>query len=77
VITSDGSYQLTTYKPDDGALVGNHKVSVAIPLGSETGPATVSPIPQRYASAESSGLAFEVKAGEENRIDLKLTTAPP
>jgi hypothetical protein len=77
VIAADGSYQLTTYQPDDGALVGSHKVSVAIPLGSETAPAAASPIPQRYSSAESSGLTFEVKAGEENRIDLKLTTAPP
>lgn len=77
VIAADGSYTLTTYQPDDGALVGRHKVSVAIPLGSETASAQASPIPQRYMSADSSGLAFEVKAGEENRIDLKLTTAPP
>jgi hypothetical protein len=77
VIGSDGAYQLTTYKPDDGALVGHHKVSVAIPEGSETRPTRSIVIPRRYMSAESSGLTFEVKAGAENRIDLKLTTAPP
>jgi hypothetical protein len=27
-IGSDGRYTLTTYKPDDGALVGHHKVTI-------------------------------------------------
>jgi hypothetical protein len=60
VIGADGSYQLTTYKPDDGALVGHHKISVAIPEGSETRSArAIAAIPRRYMSAESSGLTFE------------------
>jgi hypothetical protein len=78
VIGSDGSYRLTTYEPDDGALVGLHKISVAIPEGSETRSARAAvAIPRKYMSPESSGLTFDVKAGVENQVDLQLTSAPP
>jgi hypothetical protein len=32
----DGSFQLTTYKPDDGALPGDYKVSVTYQEGDKT-----------------------------------------
>lgn len=78
VIEPDGTYRLSTYRPDDGALVGRHKVSVAIPEGSETRSVRAAvAIPPRYMSPESSGLTFEVLAGTENQADWKLTSAPP
>ena len=77
IIGPSGEFRLSTYHTDDGALVGHHKVSVSIPDDRElnTKP-TIAGIPRRYMSAESSGLVAEVKAGEENVVDLKLTSAP-
>jgi hypothetical protein len=80
-IQTDGSYELTTYSAGDGAAVGRHQVLV-IPrptqivdeLAEEKNEAKgISPIPNKYGSASTSGLVCEVKSGEVNdyTIDLK------
>ena len=61
----------------DGAIVGVHKVSVCPPVLRDGDPQPMTlevPIPVRYNNPESSGLEFEVKAGEDNGFDLILTT---
>ena len=82
IIQSDGTFALGTYEKADGALVGMHKVTV-VAQGSSNRPnfdsdnvrqsASASPIPVQYANPTSSGLTFEVKAGEVNHptFDLK------
>lgn len=76
VINQDGSFVVGTYEADDGAQVGTHNVTVvAIPLGEgeKPAPGTV-PIPPKYSTAKSSGLTIDVKAGEDNFKELKLSS---
>lgn len=54
----------------DGAIVGAHNVRVQEPMGQSW------IVPARYADAASSGLTAEVKSGQDNSIDFKLTTKP-
>jgi hypothetical protein len=73
-ISSDGTFKLSTYSVDDGAIVGENKVAVFVGTSSELdNPPTVkSPIPERYSSASTSGLSFEVKARTTNEFSIAL-----
>ena len=83
-IQSDGSFELGTFTSSDGALVGLHGVSVtafAAPQGmpdydndGAISKPPAAPIPGRYTSADSSGLTFEVKAGETNHAEIDLAS---
>lgn len=76
VVQADGSFKLTTNKPDDGAPVGDFKVLVIEtgrkPLpggdGSTLAPSIVDP---RYADASTSGLTAKVTPGT-NQLTLTL-----
>lgn len=74
-LNPDGSFILTTYGNEDGAIVGKHKVAV-VPLQSESEsnepPPGYVPVPSRYQNPVSSGLEVDVKSGEENVFDLEL-----
>lgn len=75
-IQTDGTYELSTYTPGDGAPIGGHKVAV-IPVpppivDDELELVVPLSIPIRYGSTLTSELAFEVKAGQENRFDIEL-----
>jgi hypothetical protein len=62
-IQPDGSFVSTTYKKDDGAVVGNHRVSIS------TGDKS---IPAKYESLGSSKVEIEVSEGKTDyTIDLK------
>ena len=79
-IQQDGSYVLSTYEKngDDGAIVGRHKASVIPPLAEGTldvAPAMTRPIPEKYQSAGTSQLEFNVEPGKENVIDIGLTSS--
>ena len=78
-IQPDGTFVLSTYDEGDGAQVGTHPVVVnevppdefsSVPAQNRV------PIPARYASAGTSGLQVTVKPGEENVLELNLTTNP-
>lgn len=83
VTDASGKFQLMTNKPGDGAALGMCKVTVTVnaPVP-ESDPASVekaqkeaeqnAKIPKKYNAAESSGLSFEVKAGQ-NDAKLELT----
>lgn len=76
-IQPDGSFQLSTYSGGDGAIVGKHIVSVRPPAAkvvdeSADTPVPKSPIPSKYRSPASSGLSFEVRAGELNTLTIDL-----
>ncbi|MGE0755692.1 MAG: hypothetical protein AB7O38_01665 [Pirellulaceae bacterium] len=79
-IQPDGTYSLTTYEKDDGAVLGKHAVTVTVFPGQggaeEMGlPGTEamakSPIPTKYSDVSTSGLSFEVK-DETNTADFDL-----
>lgn len=79
-IQADGSFEMTTYTAGDGAAVGKHKVTVfprPLEIVDELAEenltkGTTSPIPNRYASASTSGLVFDVLAGRTNEFPIEL-----
>jgi hypothetical protein len=76
-IQPDGSFVLTTYEVGDGAQVGTHPVIVnEVPIDEFSAEPRIKglKIPVRYGQAGTSGLHVEVKPGEENRLELQLTS---
>lgn len=64
---SNGSFRLSTFGKDDGAVPGQYDVSIT-GVSYKTGkPVTAAEVPQKYQDPKSSGLSAEVKA-EENSI---------
>jgi hypothetical protein len=62
-IQADGTFVLSTYKKDDGAVLGNHRVTVS------NVPKT---IPAKYSSPATSKLEMEVSEGKTDyTIELK------
>ena len=86
-LDSDGSYQLGTFAPEDGAYAGPHKVSIvsrgpdkpipakqAARMLPEDMQGTGDPlIPRKYFSPETSNLSAEVVSGKSNTFDFELT----
>lgn len=76
-IEADGTFTLGTYGDFDGAIVGRHKIAVYPPQAAgerNVAPPGARPIPQRYQSSETSQLEADVKAGEDNFVELKLVS---
>jgi len=77
-IKSDGSYELTTYSPGDGAVLGKHAVMIMavedssgkLPEERSATPALI--VPRKYTSFDASGLSIEVTQGQ-NTYDFELT----
>jgi hypothetical protein len=80
-IQADGSFKLSSYGPDDGAVPGTHKVSVSCYEGHRPGKASGDSlgkllIPLKYTRFGSSGLTAEVQdtAGKDpQEIVLELS----
>lgn len=82
-IQSDGSFQLSTYGPNDGAVPGSHKVSVRCfssqksgPDGGDSGAPGRLLIPQQYTRFGQSGLSADIAAGSTQPIVLELKGPP-
>jgi hypothetical protein len=79
-IRADGSYELSTFKPGDGARPGKYQVLVAPKFDPNAvdGPARPPPFDPRYADFRTSGLEVEVTAGT-NDYPIHVTPAgkPP
>jgi len=77
-IQADGTYQLSTFKPGDGAPAGKYRVLLS-PREYENidgleGPRRPPAFDKRYMDFSTSGLAFEVKAGSN---DFPIQLARP
>ena len=75
-VQSNGSFQLTTYRPNDGAAVGEYVVTVAWrPERTVEGETIVGPdrLRDRYSKQDKSTLKATVTAGDNvlPRFDLK------
>jgi hypothetical protein len=85
VIESDGSYSLTTFNTGDGALVGQHIVTVVVPTedirelnkprpdGSIPYILPKELVPKRYTDPKLTPLRYTVEAGQ-NSIDIPLSS---
>ena len=76
-IQSDGTFELTTEKPGDGAVIGTHAViiaSYAPGAGGPEGGRGKLLVPQMYTDELTSGLTIDVKADEENTPVLELSS---
>jgi hypothetical protein len=71
-IGPDGTYQLTTLNPDDGAFVGEYKVVFTI-RKEYMGQGTL--VDPKFTSASTTPHTAKVKAGR-NRFDFEVTRAP-
>jgi hypothetical protein len=73
-IQQDGTFVLTTYEKGDGVQLGTHPVVIndvppdEFSASRDSGP----PIPEKYMRAGTSELQVEVKADEENHLELQL-----
>ena len=81
-IKADGSFELTTIEPGDGAQIGFHVVTVesyeTVPFDPNN-PAMQQPkslIPVRYGDPAASGLKAEVRGDGENSFTFDLKSAP-
>jgi hypothetical protein len=74
---AEGKYELVTATVN-GAIVGHHKIRVEARAAPKNEMDTLPPLitPERYANEATSGLTAEVKAGEQNVVDLSLTKSP-
>lgn len=81
-IRPDGTFTLTTYRENDGAILGEHQVAIS---GAEVGP-DFDPrkleqsakwlVPPRYRDPVTSGLSYEVVEGRENFAEFNLSSNP-
>ncbi|MCA9246755.1 MAG: hypothetical protein KDA42_06555 [Planctomycetales bacterium] len=78
-IQPDGSFRMSTFKPNDGATVGLNKVRVASfegkQIAAEEGEASMGTlaIPQRYTSTAKSGIEVEVLPDSNEPFIIELT----
>ena len=76
LLREDGSYKLTTYENDDGAVVGKHWVTLVnltrkAAKNQTEGNRTISSLPSFTRLTVPQQVT--VAAGQENQIDIKLT----
>ncbi len=83
-IGSDGSYSLTTFDTDDGAILGQHVITVqtsgvdGMTLGKPKADGTIdyklpkSLVPEKYAKADKSPLRYTVVSGKNTYL-VELT----
>lgn len=78
-IMPDGSYELMTEKPGDGATPGAYKVFVvamqdqADLLPEERNPLPAPMVPNKYTSLATTDLTADVESGKDNEINFNLT----
>jgi hypothetical protein len=70
-IQRDGTFQMTTLRPDDGALLGGHRVLISPPIPEGDTRAKPYVIDPRYLSYENSGLKVNVEP-KVNEITLTI-----
>jgi hypothetical protein len=64
-IQSDGTFELTTFNPGDGAVPGTHRIAV-------TGTSKKDAVPSKYQNVSSSKTKVEVAEGKaEYSVELK------
>jgi len=68
-IEPDGSFQLSSERPGDGAKPGEYTVTVHAMVGYPDGKSVV---PQKYTNSRETPLSAEVKASGENHFEFTV-----
>jgi ribosomal protein S12 len=80
-INKDGTFTLTTYRENDGAIAGDHKVVViqVVPVEDIPNyrPSTMGVVHRKHAAYHTSGLTMNVLADGKNKIKLIVSGADP
>lgn len=72
VVGPDGSFQVTTFKPGDGAVPGRHRVALTPPLPDGDAPLPPLLIDMRHSDLAQSGLEIDVPApGGEAILEVR------
>jgi hypothetical protein len=77
-LNSDGTYELTTYEPGDGAVLGPHTIMITAveemtdKLPEQRSGTPKALVPVQYTSNSTSGLTAEVNDTDVNTIDFEL-----
>jgi hypothetical protein len=74
-IGKDGTFKITTFSPDDGAVPGKHRVAISAPDPPPDAPPPKPIIAQKYRDFNTSGLTADIKPGANN-IEFELDRAP-
>jgi hypothetical protein len=74
-IEADGTFKISTFGNNDGAVPGKHQVTVSPPPPEPDQPPPKPAIPPKYSSFETSGLTVDVQSGQ-GTVDLGLERAP-
>ena len=84
IVRPDGTFSLTTLKPDDGARIGDYRVSIVwfeqadrgeggLGRGDpEHGPRAKDQLKGKYAHPDNSGLTATIKSGSNNLSPFEL-----
>jgi len=72
VVGVGGQFTLSTFRPGDGAVAGQHQV-VIVPLPTADGPMRgARSIPAKYENPETSGLTVDIEPGRLNKVTLVI-----
>jgi len=75
-IEPNGTFKISTFGENDGALPGTHKATVTPPASPDPDKPPPKPaIAPKYGSFDTSGLVVEVKPGQ-GTVELELERAP-
>lgn len=74
----DGKFKLMTYRPGDGAVPGDFKITIAKyvpdPATANTHtPGSINEVPEKYNNPTSSGLTAKIEKGKKNEFKFELT----
>jgi hypothetical protein len=75
-INADGTFKITTFAADDGAIPGRHRVAISPPDPPPDAPPPKPIIPLKYRDFGTSGLTADIKAGTTNNVEFELERAP-
>ncbi len=74
LIGPDGTFEVSTYEPDDGAVAGPHRVAVTAPVHETDDPPPPRAIKPHFESFDKSGLAVTIEPGD-NEVVLTVERA--
>jgi len=75
-IGADGTFKITTFTADDGAIPGRHRIAISPPDPPPDAPPPKPVIPQKYRDFGTSGLTADIKPGTTNTVEFELERAP-